>query len=109
MTGKTDYLAEWRRKVAAGEVKRPKQLDPLEKARKNPRSLRLAINAKCYECACRQRIEVTRCVVTDCPLHPVRPWQRDKAAGEPSVSENGIENSQNFSLDFSGNESFDSL
>ena len=50
-------------------------LDPLQKARANPKSLRYAINAKCYDCCCNQRIEVKLCAATDCPLFALRPWQ----------------------------------
>ncbi len=50
-------------------------MDPLEKALANPKSLRAAINAKCFDCANHQRREVTRCTVTRCPLFPVRPWK----------------------------------
>ena len=49
---------------------------PVAKALKHPKSLRAAINAKCYDCAGYSRIEVTRCTVEDCPLWPLRPWQR---------------------------------
>lgn len=50
---------------------------PVEKARENPRSMRLAINAKCWDCTCFQKSEVTKCVMTDCSLWNLRPWQRD--------------------------------
>lgn len=56
------------------------QLDPIERAKANPTSLRAAINAKCYDCqgqdcdpGVRQRIR--ECPVTKCPLHTVRPYQ----------------------------------
>ena len=48
---------------------------PAQKAQENPRSLRFAINAKCYDCVCDQKAEVTRCVMTDCSLWNLRPWQ----------------------------------
>lgn len=51
-------------------------MDPLEKAKRNPKSLRAAINAKCYDCTCFQRAEVTKCPMKDCPLWHLRPWQR---------------------------------
>lgn len=60
------------------------RLDPIEKAARNPKSLRLAINAKCWDCvggpadpAPRRRIG--ECAQTRCSLHPVRPYQRDEA------------------------------
>ena len=65
--------AEYRRKLAAGEIKK---LNPIEKAYANPKSLRLAINGKCWECSCGQRVEITKCTVKDCCLWGVRPYQR---------------------------------
>ena len=62
-------------KEAAGEIQ-PKT--PAEKARENPKSLRFAINAKCWDCVCFQKREVTRCVMTDCPLWLLRPWQNEE-------------------------------
>jgi hypothetical protein len=63
---------------AAGET--IERLDPIEKARRNPTSLRLAINAKCWECVGgdgdpnpRQRIR--DCTCSRCPLLAVRPYQ----------------------------------
>ena len=57
-----------------------KRLSPLEKAKMKPRSLRFAVNAKCYECegdgadpGWRGRIK--ECIIPDCPLFPVRPYQ----------------------------------
>lgn len=54
---------------------------PAEALARNPRSLRLAINAKCWDCqggdadpAPRKRIGTCGC--TTCPLHAVRPYQR---------------------------------
>jgi len=69
--GREEYL----RKLKAGEVIRTKQVDPMEKAKKNPRSLRAAINAKCFDCCCFQRSEVKLCTAVDCPLYNLRPWQ----------------------------------
>ena len=66
-----------RRKRANGEeiVKK----NPLEAAKENPKSLRKAINAKCWDCCCFQRAEVKKCSVPNCPLYRLRPWQgKDK-------------------------------
>ena len=65
----------------------PKHLDPLEKAKQNPRSLRLAINAKCYECEGEDydpcvRWRIGNCLCSDCPLYPQRPHQH--LAGRPT-------------------------
>ncbi len=68
-------LKEYRQKVRLGLVKTPKQLDPIEKAKQNPRSLRFAVNAKCYDCCGFQKVEVKFCTAVDCPLHNLRPWQ----------------------------------
>ena len=62
-----------REKREAGEE--IERLDPIEKARRNPKSLRLAINGKCWDCCCGQRMEIKLCGVVDCSLHPVRPYQ----------------------------------
>lgn len=68
-----------RARRAAGET--IVRLDPMEKARKKPKSLRLAITAKCADCVgwhgdpgARGRIR--DCNVTKCPLHNVRPYQK---------------------------------
>lgn len=53
------------------------RLDPIQKAEANPHSLRAAINGKCWDCACGQRVEISNCRVTKCPLWNVRPYQRD--------------------------------
>ena len=43
--GRTAYLE----KLKSGEIEK---LDPIQKAKANPKSLRAAINAKCFECSC---------------------------------------------------------
>ena len=59
----------------------PERLTPIEKAKRNPTSLRAAITAKCWDCVCgdmdpnpRQRI--AECVSRTCPLVPLRPYQK---------------------------------
>ena len=57
------------------------RLDPIEKARRNPRSLRFAINAKCWDCVGagadpNPRLRIRECPCSCCPLYPVRPYQR---------------------------------
>jgi hypothetical protein len=87
----SEGLAKARLKLA--ELKASGQsverLDPVEKARKNPNSLRLAINAKCWDCcgAGADGIEFTKetirtCSSTSCPLHFQRPYQPQ----EPGVA-----------------------
>jgi len=51
------------------------RLTPLEKAKQNPRSLRLALNAKCFDCTGGQVTEIRECPVKDCPLFNLRPYQ----------------------------------
>jgi hypothetical protein len=55
--------------------------DPLAKARGTPTSLRLAINAKCYDCGGQDsdpgwHDRIRHCAVPGCSLYPVRPFQR---------------------------------
>jgi len=79
----SDGLAKAREKRAEiisinGTIER---LTPLEKAQQNPKSLRLAINAKCYDCGGEDadpgwRGRITECVIPECPLFPVRPYQK---------------------------------
>lgn len=71
-----DRLKEYNEKVKKGEIERTPPKDPIQKAKDNPKSLRAALNAKCWECACYQRKEVTECTAKDCPLWRLRPWQR---------------------------------
>jgi hypothetical protein len=72
MSAREKGLAAHRAKVKAGEFK---PLNPAEKARNNPKSLRLAINAKCWDCTCFQKQEIKLCEMTDCSLWPLRPYQ----------------------------------
>lgn len=51
---------------------------PLEKHQENQKSLRYAINAKCYECmGCDKshREWIRDCTSYSCPLYSVRPYQ----------------------------------
>ena len=80
--GNTAALQDYQEKVASGEVERSKSLNPTEKALKNPTSLRFAINAKCFDCVCGQKLEIKHCEMTDCSLWPVRPYQDKAEASE---------------------------
>jgi len=60
----------------------PERLNPIEKALKNPKSLRAAINGKCWDCVGagadpnpRKLIRKCECG-KNCPLYPVRPYQK---------------------------------
>ena len=57
-------------------------LDPLEKARRNPNSLRLAINGKCWDCQGGgadgvgfTKDSIRQCTARDCSLWNLRPYQ----------------------------------
>ena len=67
-------LAEYQRKVAAGEIEPAERLNPIEKAKANPTSRRYAINGKCWDCCSGQREEIRNCTV-DCTLRPFRPYK----------------------------------
>ncbi len=79
----SDALTKAREKKAEiisikGSIKR---LNPLEKAKQNPKSLRLAVNAKCFECEGEDydlgwRGRIKECIIPDCPLFPVRPYRK---------------------------------
>ncbi len=69
-----------RKRRESGEV--IKKLNPIERAKKKPTSLRLAINAKCYDCMCFQKKEITLCPSKDCPLYFVRPYQKSIDTGD---------------------------
>jgi len=68
-------LKEYHEKLRLGLIEKSKPLDPIERAKKNPKSLRLAINVYCYDCCCEQKKEVRLCPAGDCSLHHLRPWQ----------------------------------
>lgn len=79
-------------KLAAGET--IERLNPAEKARRNPNSLRLAINAKCFDCVGGANADagfrrcIRECPSTKCALHTVRPFQRaDEPEAEPEIEQ----------------------
>ena len=79
-------MAENQRRREAGE--KIEVLDPIEKARRAPRSMRRAITAMCFQCmggsdTPNVRWEVANCLSAEsCPLWPLRPWQSN---AEPSA------------------------
>ena len=80
-------LAQERKKelYERGEIER---LTPIQRAAKNPTSLRMAINAKCWDCeggAADSSVQwrIGNCVVPDCPLYPVRPYRSFKGRPTP--------------------------
>lgn len=55
-----------------------KKLNPRERWEKKPTSLRVSVNAKCYEC-CGEEGYIRRiryCQIFDCPLWYVRPYSK---------------------------------
>ena len=59
---------------------KPPPFDPIAKARANPKSLRLACSAKCWDCIGagadpNPRQAIRDCAIRDCSLWPVRPYQ----------------------------------
>lgn len=75
-------------KLAAGE--KLVRLDPIEKARRNPTSLRAACTAKCWSCVNgdadpNPRERIRNCGVTKCPLYAVRPYQQRGDAQEDAA------------------------
>lgn len=55
-------------------------LNPIERLAKKPDSLRLAINAMCYDCQgrnCDPGVidRIRHCAISDCPLFNVRPYR----------------------------------
>lgn len=67
-------------KREAGELE---TLNPIEKAGRDPKSLRLAINGKCWDCVGQDadpypKQRVRDCPMIDCTLWPVRPWKNVK-------------------------------
>jgi hypothetical protein len=66
-------------RAAAGIV--TERLDPIERARRNPTSLKMAITAKCWDCQGgdddpHPRWRIANCTMPDCPLFPQRPYQK---------------------------------
>ena len=43
------------------------------------------IKAKCLDCCCWQRIEITNCTTLACPLWPYRPYQPGDSEQEPAL------------------------
>ena len=79
MNRTADALAEYQKKVAAGEIEKTKPKTPREKLADNPKSLRAAINCFCFECVGENRFDVKNCTVKECPLWGLRPWQKTEA------------------------------
>ena len=55
----------------------PERKTWIQKSKEKPTSLRLAINAKCWDCCAEQREEIRRCTVPDCSLYSLRPYKEE--------------------------------
>lgn len=69
---------------------------PLDVLERHPRSLRAAINAKCWECVGgdadpNPHRRVRRCACPECPLWAVRPWQEGPGWAEEAGDDAGAE------------------
>jgi hypothetical protein len=70
--GRELYLA----KLKSGEIVKSIQVNPIEKAKQNPGSLKLAIRAFCFDCMGQTvswKNDVTNCTAPNCPLFNHRP------------------------------------
>ena len=68
----------------------PERFLPLVDKAQKTCSMKICIKLKCLECAAWQPSEVKHCVVTNCPLYPIRPFQ---GKGKEDQSEIGSINS----------------
>ena len=73
-------LSTQRRLERAAAGVKVERLDPIEKARRNPKSLRLAINGHCWDCIGagadpHPKSDIRNCAILECTLWPVRPYQ----------------------------------
>lgn len=80
MENRQKALAEYRAKVASGEIEKAERLDPMQKAKANPASKTFAIRAMCWDCVGGDgtpgwQNEIKLCPVAKCALHHVRPYK----------------------------------
>jgi hypothetical protein len=79
--------------------------NPIEKALKNPKSLRAAINAKCFDCQGQDadpapKWRIGNCEMPDCPLYSLRPYQDNLSRPMPiALRHNGEQESSDGDLD----------
>lgn len=67
-------------KTVSGSNRKERIYDPLKRAKLNPKSLRAAVDAKCWECqGCdadpAPRWRIGNCEIPNCPLYSIRPYQ----------------------------------
>jgi len=71
-------LQKARTKLAENRAKGTKPLNPIEKAKLNPKSRVLSIAAFCYQCMGMEpgwRNHIRECPSKDCPLFGFRPYK----------------------------------
>jgi hypothetical protein len=79
--------------------------NPIEKALKNPKSLRAAINAKCFDCQGQDadpapKWRIGNCEISDCPLYSLRPYQDNQSRPTPiALRDNGKQESSGGDMD----------
>jgi hypothetical protein len=85
MESKLDALTRAREVQAQKRISGEKTqiLDPLQRSALKPRSLRLAVTAKCFDCQGGQadpgiRLRIKDCPISACPLYALRPYQGRK-------------------------------
>ncbi len=67
-----------------------KEHDPIQRAKRSPKSLRAAIDAKCWDCQGRNvapapKWRIGNCQISQCSLYPVRPYQTQHLKPIPAV------------------------
>lgn len=70
-------LEQYRQDLKDGKVTKTIKT-PIEKLAENPKSLRLAVNAQCFDCMGRSSTaasDIRGCTAKTCPLFSVRPYQ----------------------------------
>ena len=73
-----EQLQKARAKRAENACLGIKPLNPIEKAKQSPKSMRLAINAFCFDCMGQEsgwRNHIRACPSKNCPLFGFRPYK----------------------------------
>ena len=76
-----EALKKYQDDVRSGKREKPKRKSWAQKAKDNPKSLKSAIAAKCWDCVCgdyneRPRKTIAECLITDCSLWQHRPYKK---------------------------------
>ena len=86
-----DALDRAREAIAARKAAGIKTVvkDPLQRLADLPTSLRRAVTARCWQCEGNEdpgvKWRIGNCLVTDCALHAVRPYQAQQGRPMPKV------------------------